>query len=72
MPIPGIPYIDPAQLKAEADKLIPVIEAVDTFVPGASTVNNVLGVLEAIVDNDQIRIPVVNLINQISGAKAPS
>lgn len=71
MPKPTIPYIDGDKLRSQADRLIPLIEAVDTFVPGASEVNSVLNVLQGIVDNDSIRTPVVDLINKLSGAQKP-
>jgi hypothetical protein len=70
MPKPVVPYINAATLKAQADKVIPMLEAVDLFVPGSTQLNQVLNVLQAIVDNDTILTPVVNLINQISGAQA--
>ncbi len=69
--MPKIPYIDPATLKSQIDRLIPLIVAVDRFVPGSIEFNTALGVLQNIVDNDNVLIPVVELINKISGAQPP-
>ncbi len=65
---PQIPFIDEKTVKSQIDRLIPLIMAVDRFVPGSIELNSVLNVLVVLADDDNFRIPVINLVNQISGA----
>jgi hypothetical protein len=72
MPVP-IPYIDQAKLKSEADQLLPLIsEGVALLPVVGAEVGGLVKVLEAVADNDQIRIPVVDLINRLTGQTAPA
>ncbi len=67
----SIPWINEAQLKADADKFLPVISKIAGWIPGLSG-DTLVNVLQAVVDDDNIRIPVVNLINTITGAQKPA
>ncbi len=66
-----IPWIDQAHLKVDADLFLPIVSRISNLIPGVQGVA-IVAVLQAIVDNDNIRVPVVDLINKLDGAKPPA
>ncbi len=69
--MPEIPYIDEKMVKAQLNRIIPLMLAIDRFVPGSIEITSALVVLQMVVDDPDLRVPLIDLVNELNGAKAP-
>lgn len=70
MPLTTIPYINAVALESDVNQFLPGIKWAVSLIPGVGG-NMIMNVVDALA-NPAFLVPVVELINQISGAQPPT